>query len=549
MSDVPPAMADFGEILRAVGDFGAFQKLLLVGLCLPNVILPFHLYSFMFTQSGSPHHCNTDWILQVSPNLTKEEQLNLTLPRNQDGSFKSCEMFVPVDWDIDSIREHGLNQTTGCRNGWVYDTSVYKATIVSDFDLVCDRANFVGVAQMVFMGGILFGSLIFGPLAESFGRKRATQIPVVLMVFFTVGTGLSPNFYVYLVTQFVVGVSYGGFRVNCIVLATEWIGVTKRSYPSCLSQIFSGVGQSILAGIAYLIRDWRIVQFIIASPVAFVVLYIWLVPESARWLLDRGKTEEAKELILRAAAINKRKIPDNILEKVTNQKNGRRGNIIDLITSPVLRKHFLIITFGWFSLNLSYYCLTLNVGHFGMDIFLTQLIFGFTDIPAHIICVWTLEALGRKISVMFTLLMGGFVCLMILAVPQDNAIAITAFATTGRFFMNWAGTICNIYVQELFPTSIRQTSTGLGAIATRIAGMLSPVLNLLAMYHWTIPTLVYSTCSLASGALCFMLPETRRKELPDSADELERKGDVKTMKKNASHATTDQHQHLKSTKL
>lgn len=44
------------------------------------------------------------------------------------------------------------------------------------------------------------------------------------------------------------------------------------------------------------------------------------IPESARWLLDRGKTEEAKELILRAAAINKRQIPDTLLEKVRYSK-------------------------------------------------------------------------------------------------------------------------------------------------------------------------------------------------------------------------------------
>ena len=38
---------------------------------------------------------------------------------------------------------------------------------------------------------------------------------------------------------------------------------------------------------------------------------------------------------------------------------------------------------------------------------------------------------------------------------SGGAIAVTALATAGRFFMNWAGTVCNVYVQELFPTSIR----------------------------------------------------------------------------------------------
>ena len=71
-----------------------------------------------------------------------------------------------------------------------------------------------------------------------------------------------------------------------------------------------------------------------------------------------------------------------------------------------------------FSLNLSYYCLSFNVGNFGLDIFLTQLMFGLTEIPAHILCIWLLEVVGRKISLMSTLLIGGFVCTLILVVPQ-----------------------------------------------------------------------------------------------------------------------------------
>ncbi|XP_067109108.1 solute carrier family 22 member 13 [Osmerus mordax] len=541
-------MTDFGEILRTIGDFGLFQKLILFGLCFPNLILPFHLASLIFIDADPSRHCNTDWILTAGPNLTTEEQLNLTVPLELDGTFSKCLMFVPVDWDINTIREYGLNDTTECQSGWVYNNPMYKATIVTDFNLVCGKANVVGLAQTVFMAGILLGSLLFGPFAESFGRKRATQIPMVLMLIFTVTTGLCPNFYLYLASQFLVGVAYGGFRINCIVLATEWIGVTKRSYASCVSQLFGGIGQCILAGTIYYIRDWRLAQFVMASPIAVVVMYIWFIPESARWLLDRGKTEEAKELILRVAAINKRQVPDTLLEKVMYSKIVQRGGICVLIKSPVLRKYFLTITLGWFSLNLSYYCLSFNVGNFGLDIFLTQLMFGLTEIPAHILCIWLLEVVGRRISLMSTLLIGGFVCTLILVVPQDNAIVITALATTGRFFMNWAGSVCNVYVQELFPTSVRQTATGLGSIAIRVAGMLSPLLNLLVMFHWAIPTIVYSSLSLAGGALVFLLPETRRTELPDSTDEAEGKRNVMTKTKGCVQIE-DNPECVKSTKL
>uniref|UniRef100_A0A3P8U338 Solute carrier family 22 member 13a n=1 Tax=Amphiprion percula TaxID=161767 RepID=A0A3P8U338_AMPPE len=507
-------MLEFGEILKSIGEFGFFQKLITLGLALPHFLMATFLSSFLFVDTDPERHCNTDWILSAGPNLTTEEQLNLTLPREEDGSFSRCRMFVPVDWDIDAIRENGLNETTRCLNGWVYGNTLYEATIVTDFDLVCGKSNMAEIVQTVFMTGLLIGSLVFGPVAE-FGRRRSTLLPAVLMVIFVIVVGVSPNFYVYLVTQFIAAAALGGYRMNSTVL-TEWIGASKRSIASCVSQMFQGLGQSAMACLVYAIRDWRKVQYVLAGAEACVFLYMWI-PESARWLLGQGRTEEAKKLIYKVAAINKKEIPENLMDEVEGEQKVQSGGIKEIFKSAVLTKRLFIISFAC-CVNLGYCSLILNVGKFGLSIYLVQFVFGISEMPAHLLCILFLELLGRKKSLISTLLAGGFVCLLTLAFPQ-NAVVITILVTTGKFLLNWAFSVCMVYIQELFPTSV-QTAVGLASIAYRVAGLLSPPLNMLAIYHWSIPIVVFSVLTVFSGVFSCLLPETRKKELPDSTSDV-----------------------------
>nr|XP_011737053.1 solute carrier family 22 member 13 isoform X1 [Macaca nemestrina]XP_011737054.1 solute carrier family 22 member 13 isoform X1 [Macaca nemestrina] len=385
-------MAQFVQVLAEIGDFGRFQIQLLILLCVLNFLSPFYFFAHVFMVLDEPHHCAVAWVKNHTFNLSAAEQLALSVPLDTAGHPEPCLMFRPpaANASLQDILSHHFNETQPCDMGWEYPENRLPS-LKNEFNLVCDRKHLKDTTQSVFMAGLLVGTLMFGPLWDRIGRKATILVQLLLFTLIGLVTAFVPSFELYMALRFAVATAIAGFAFSNVTLLTEWVGPTWRTQAVVLAQCTFSLGQMVLAGLAYGFRNWRLLQITGTAPGLLLFFYFWALPESARWLLTHGRMDEAKQLIQRAASANRRKLSPELMNQLVPEKTGPSGNALDLFRHPQLRKVTLIIFCVWFVDSLGYYGLSLQVGDFGLDIYLTQLIFGAVEVPARCSSIFMMQ--------------------------------------------------------------------------------------------------------------------------------------------------------------
>ncbi|XP_066293689.1 organic cation transporter protein-like isoform X1 [Branchiostoma lanceolatum] len=540
-------MLPFDEILTGyLGELGWYQWWVLFLMCYAEMPVGFHQLIANFLAASPSHHCSVPGLETWRDCRPISDALNMSIPwTTLDGGgsgYSECSRYDLPDgsfnmspaefWQNHSPESLSAGGTISCDGGWEYDCATFTSTIVTEWDLVCSNKGLRQLTTSLYMVGVSLGSLGFGDLADRIGRRRTYLLALTIQFVFGVATAFSPHVALFIIFRMFVGSATPGVVNTSAVIVAEFVGPKERVKVGVLRPVFFSVGAMILAGVAFGVRDWRSLQLAVSLPNLLFIPFYWWCPESPRWLLSRDK-EKAKELIQKMAKFNRVDLPDHVFADDPSHVDETKKNeekdethksytILDILRTPNTRKRSLILFFIWFTNNIVYYGIALNITDLSGDVYTNSLIASAVEIPAYLTLLFLQERFGRKLPVFAYLLLTGIGLIVTAALPAGPgrvAVAmISRFCITGGFQSTM------IYTVELFPTVTRNIGMGFSSTAGRIGSIVSPFVWLLADLWRPAPYILFGVMTVVAGLLCMLLPETKGEQLPQTLEDGEEFG-------------------------
>lgn len=154
--------------------------------------------------------------------------------------------------------------------------------------------------------GQLAGALPFARFADRYGRRPALLIGIALYSLAAFATAFVPDgqWVMLAILRFLIGVGYGGTQITLLIemAQTRWrtiiagaAAITAPGGAMLAAVVFAGFVDTI---------GWRGVALVGGSPLLFAVVLYFFVPESVRWLLATGRSQDARDVIARYVRVN-----------------------------------------------------------------------------------------------------------------------------------------------------------------------------------------------------------------------------------------------------
>ncbi|KAL3289373.1 hypothetical protein HHI36_022807 [Cryptolaemus montrouzieri] len=436
---------------------------------------------------------------------------------NESVLVGSCHLKIFLD---DHLKE------IPCPNGWTFKSPYNYISIIQQFDWICGLEWVPALGQSIFFVGSVFGSLVFGVLADKIGRLHCLVASNTLACIGNMVTVYSTDPTCFVMSRFVAGCATDTNFVMMYIIVMEYIRPKMRTFGLNLTiGLFYCLGCMAVPWVAVALGNWWLFLSVISLPNLLIISFYLYVPESAQWLISKGRTSKAIECFKEIARYNRRTIPAKAIdslkdycEKHVDALTGKHENLLGLLKTPKLRKKTLILIFKSMVMTLCYDAISRNVNGLGYSPFVVFTITSSTIFPACIFILATQDRVGRKalasgalfVSGLFTISSGIFQAFMEKPVP----IIILSLAIIARLSVNIAYNSGAQYAVELIPVVVRGQGVSAIHVAGYAASFFSPQILLLSNLWIPLPDVILGVLLILGAAACLFLPETLDKVLP-----------------------------------
>ncbi|KAH9369955.1 hypothetical protein HPB48_001832 [Haemaphysalis longicornis] len=399
---------DFNDALSGAGDFGTYQKLLILLLVVPSGALCALVYftQYFIILIPEDYSCRLDEPpreLLDAYNLTSDLLRQLALPPDEESGsgLSRCLMY---DTNLTSLvmtgnlTSNATWDTVACRNGWDYKYGNLYPTIATELNMVCDRSHLSYYVQTFFYAGTSIGSVFFGFIADRYGRKPSIVVSYAMAWLAGLASSFVHNLAGFAILRFLVGMCIIPLSEDPYVLSLEYIGPRWRTLPIVLWALSYIIFSMLCPWLAYGIHNWTYLSVCTSMPLLLVVVFMRFVPESASWLLTRGRNEAAVRYLQQVAFFNKRHIPENLELKAERgtREESKRVTFLDLFRTPRIRKHSLLMLCAWFVTYCCYHTNVYNTSFLGTDVYLSYTLGSLVELPGMLLVLFGLDTLGRR---------------------------------------------------------------------------------------------------------------------------------------------------------
>ncbi|MFN3950472.1 sugar porter family MFS transporter [Microbacterium sp.] len=433
-----------------------------------------------------------------------------------------------------------------------FDSSVINgavASIETEYTKVPGLTGFVVAIALI---GCALGAVLAGTLSDRFGRLKVMMVGAVLFLASSIGSALTFSVLDLTIWRVVGGLGIGiasvvapayiaevaPRQIRGSLASLQQLAITLGIFAALLSNalLVASAGGTADNQLWWGLEAWRWMFLIGVVPAAVYGLLAFTMPESPRFLLARGRTDEAR-------AIFARLVPPADLDKTlkelttaleTDRKNkgaSIAGKALGL--QPIVWIGIVLSVFQQFvGINVIFYYSTSlwrAVGFDESNSLLIGVITSVTNVLVTLIAIWLVDRVGRKPlllvgSALMTLSLGTMALAFSFATGSGQDVSLpgawgpVALVAANLFVVGFGaswGPLVWVLLGEIFPSRIRGKALGVAAGAQWLANFL---------VSWTFPQLADWSLSITYGAYAFFallsfgfvlwkIPETKGMEL------------------------------------